>query len=58
MHKETILGMSHKRFLLSRTQKESTFWEFFWDVNFENTLNAKLFDVFYISFIESILIWL
>jgi hypothetical protein len=34
MHKEKVLGMSHKGFLLSRTQKESIFWEFFLDVTF------------------------
>jgi hypothetical protein len=34
MHKEIVLGMSHKRFFLSGTQKESIFWDFFLDVNF------------------------
>jgi hypothetical protein len=34
MHKEKVLGMSHEGFFLSRTQKESIFWEFFLDVKF------------------------
>jgi len=34
MHKEKNSRMSHKGFFLSRTQKESVFWEFFLDVNF------------------------
>jgi len=46
MPKEKVLGMSHKRFFLSRTQKESIFGEFFLDVNFDNTSNANLLDVF------------
>jgi hypothetical protein len=34
MHKENVLRMLHEGFFLSRTQKESIFWEFFLDVNF------------------------
>jgi hypothetical protein len=34
MHKEKVLRMLHEGFFLSRTQKESIFWEFFLDVNF------------------------
>jgi hypothetical protein len=34
-------------FLLSKTQKESIFWEFFWFLFFKTTSNADLFDVFY-----------
>jgi hypothetical protein len=34
MHNEKIAIMSHKRIFLSRTQKESIFWEIFLDVNF------------------------
>jgi len=34
MHKEKNLGLQHEGFFLSRTQKESIFWEFFLDVNF------------------------
>jgi len=35
MHKEKVSRMSHKRFLLLGTQKESIFWEFFLDVIFQ-----------------------
>jgi hypothetical protein len=35
-----------KDFFLLGTQKESIFWNFFLDVNFENTSNANLLDVF------------
>jgi len=35
-----------KDFFLSITQKESIFCEFFLDVNFQNTSNANLLDVF------------
>jgi hypothetical protein len=34
MHKEKVLGMSHKVFFLLKTKKESIFLEFFLDVNF------------------------
>jgi hypothetical protein len=34
MHKEKVSRMSHEGFCLSKTQKESIFWEFFLDVNF------------------------
>jgi len=34
MHKEKVSRMSHERFFLSRTQKESIFWEIFMDVIF------------------------
>jgi hypothetical protein len=34
MHKDKVLGMSHKGFFLSGTQKESNFQEFFLDVIF------------------------
>jgi hypothetical protein len=40
-------GMSHEGFFLSIPQKEYSIWGFFLDVNFENTSNAKLHDVFY-----------
>jgi hypothetical protein len=34
MHKEKVARMSHEGFFLSGTQKESSFWVFFLDVNF------------------------
>jgi hypothetical protein len=34
MHKEKNLGMSHEGFFGSKTQKESSFWEIFPNVNF------------------------
>jgi hypothetical protein len=36
-----------KDFFLSIPQKEYSIWGFFLDVNFENTSNANLHDVFY-----------
>jgi len=49
MHKENVLRMSHKGFLffLTITQfKESTFWDFFCMLIFNNVSNANLLDVF------------
>jgi hypothetical protein len=34
MHKKKVSRMSHEGFFLSRTKKESIFWEFILDVNF------------------------
>jgi hypothetical protein len=34
MHKEKVSRMSHEGFFLSRTLKESIFWEIFLDVIF------------------------
>jgi len=34
-HKEKVSEMLHEGFFRSSTQKESIFWEFFLDVNFE-----------------------
>jgi hypothetical protein len=47
MHKEKVSRMSREGFFWSKTQKESIFWEFFLDVNFENASNANILDVFY-----------
>jgi hypothetical protein len=47
MPKEKVLGMSHKGFFLSWTQKEYVFWEIFFMLIFKNTSNANLLDAFY-----------
>jgi hypothetical protein len=47
MHKEKVLGMSHKEFILSGTQKNLFLGNFSWMLTFENTSNAKLLDAFY-----------
>jgi hypothetical protein len=40
-------GCHPKDFFLSRTQKESIFWEFSWMLIFNNNSNSNLLDVFY-----------
>jgi hypothetical protein len=47
MHKEKVLGMSHKGFFWLRTQKDLFFGNFSWMLIFENTSNVNLLDVFY-----------
>jgi hypothetical protein len=47
MHKEKVLGMSHKRFF-DQEHKMNIFFEIFsWMFIFENTSNTNLFYPFY-----------
>jgi hypothetical protein len=41
MHKEKNLGMSYGRFFWLGTQNESIFWDFFWDVIFQEYFKCQ-----------------